>query len=212
MTEAVIFDMDGVLVDSEPVYLQAMLRFAQKKNPQVKEEDIHGTVGRTAKDTWSIMEKAIHNGQSWQELRKEYHQWTGVYDSTDYRAIFRPEARNLIQKLKEKGYKLAVASSTHRQLVLHVLFQNQILSYFDVVVTGEMFTRSKPDPEIYHYTANALGVSEENCFVVEDSTPGITAAHRAGMKVAALIDDRFGFDRSLADYQVEKLEDIWEYL
>ena len=72
MTEAVIFDMDGVLVDSEPVYLQAMLRFAQKKNPQVKEEDIHGTVGRTAKDTWSIMEKAIHNGQSWQELRKEY--------------------------------------------------------------------------------------------------------------------------------------------
>ncbi|HIQ73488.1 MAG TPA: HAD family phosphatase [Candidatus Cottocaccamicrobium excrementipullorum] len=212
MTEAVIFDMDGVLVDSEPVYLQAMLRFAQKKNPQVKEEDIHGTVGRTAKDTWSIMEKAIHNGQSWQELRKEYHQWTGVYDSTDYRAIFRPEARNLIQKLKEKGYKLAVASSTHRQLVLHVLFQNQILSYFDVVVTGDMFTRSKPDPEIYHYTANALGVSEENCFVVEDSTPGITAAHRAGMKVAALIDDRFGFDRSLADYQVEKLEDIWEYL
>ena len=212
MPEAVIFDMDGVLVDSEPVYLQAMLRFAQKKNPQVKEEDIHGTVGRTAKDTWSIMEKAIHNGQSWQELRKEYHQWTGVYDSTDYRAIFRPEARNLIQKLKEKGYKLAVASSTHRQLVLHVLFQNQILSYFDVVVTGDMFTRSKPDPEIYHYTANALGVSEENCFVVEDSTPGITAAHRAGMKVAALIDDRFGFDRSLADYQVEKLEDIWEYL
>lgn len=212
MTEAVIFDMDGVLVDSEPVYLQAMLRFAQKKNPQVKEEDIHGTVGRTAKDTWSIMEKAIHNGQSWQELREEYHQWTGVYDSTDYRAIFRPEARNLIQKLKEKGYKLAVASSTHRQLVLHVLFQNQILSYFDVVVTGDMFTRSKPDPEIYHYTANALGVSEENCFVVEDSTPGITAAHRAGMKVAALIDDRFGFDRSLADYQVEKLEDIWEYL
>ena len=212
MTEAVIFDMDGVLVDSEPVYLQAMLRVAQKKNPQVKEEDIHGTVGRTAKDTWSIMEKAIHNGQSWQELRKEYHQWTGVYDSTDYRAIFRPEARNLIQKLKEKGYKLAVASSTHRQLVLHVLFQNQILSYFDVVVTGDMFTRSKPDPEIYHYTANALGVSEENCFVVEDSTPGITAAHRAGMKVAALIDDRFGFDRSLADYQVEKLEDIWEYL
>ena len=52
MTEAVIFDMDGVLIDSEPVYLDSMLRFARKKNPAVKEEDIHATVGRTAKDTW----------------------------------------------------------------------------------------------------------------------------------------------------------------
>ncbi len=212
MTEAVIFDMDGVLIDSEPVYLDSMLRFARKKNPAVKEEDIHATVGRTAKDTWEIMERAIGNGQGWSELRKEYHQWTGVYESTDYRAIFRPEAKELLKELKRRGYRLAVASSTHRQLVLHVLFQNQILPYFETVVTGDMFTRSKPDPEIYHYTAGKLGVKEENCFVLEDSTVGIRAAHDAGMEVAALIDDRFGFDRGLADCQVEHIQDILQYL
>ena len=212
MTEAVIFDMDGVLIDSEPVYLDSMLRFARKKNPAVKEEDIYATVGRTAKDTWEIMERAIGNGQGWSELRKEYHQWTGVYESTDYLAIFRPEAKELLKELKRRGYRLAVASSTHRQLVLHVLFQNQILPYFETVVTGDMFTRSKPDPEIYHYTAGKLGVKEENCFVLEDSTVGIRAAHDAGMEVAALIDDRFGFDRGLADCQVEHIQDILQYL
>lgn len=212
MTEAVIFDMDGVLIDSEPVYLDSMLRFARTKNPELKEEDIHSIVGLTSKDTWEIMERAIGNGQSWPELRKEYHEWTGVYEGTDYCAIFRPEARGLLEELKKRGYRLAVASSTHRQLVLHVLFQNQILSYFETVVTGDMFTRSKPDPEIYHYTAAKLGVKEENCFVLEDSTVGIRAAHDAGMEVAALIDDRFGFDRSLADHQVEHLQDILQYL
>ena len=75
-----------------------------------------------------------------------------------------------------------------------------------------MFTRSKPDPEIYHYTAGKLGVKEENGFVLEDATVGIRAAHDAGMEVAALIDDRFGFDQGLADCQVEHIQDILQYL
>lgn len=212
MMQAVIFDMDGVLIDSEPVYLDYMLRFARMKNPEVKPEDIHGIVGRTSRDSWEIMERAIGNGQSWAELRKEYQAWTSVYESMDYRAVFRPEARGLLEELKRRGYHLAVASSTHRQLVLHVLFQNQILSFFDTVVTGDMFTRSKPDPEIYHYTAAKLDVKEENCFVLEDSTAGIRAAHDAGMVVAALIDDRFGFDQSLADHQVRQVQDILRFL
>lgn len=107
---------------------------------------------------------------------------------------------------------MAVASSTHRQLVLHVLFQNGILDYFETVVTGDQFVRSKPDPEIYHHTAKILKTAETDCFVLEDSTVGIRAAHDAGMKVAAVIDNRFGFDQSLADYQVEKIEDILQYL
>lgn len=212
MIEAVIFDMDGVLIDSEGVYLDAMVRFAKRKNPKIEQNDICGVVGRTSRDSWEIMEKAIDNGQSWKELREEYHQWIDVSDSVDYTHIFRSEGRQVLEELKKRGYHMALASSTHRQLVLHVLFQNQILDYFEVVVTGDKFTRSKPDPEIYHYTAKALGVKEENCFVLEDSTVGIMAAHHAGMNVAALIDERFGFDRKLADYEVKSISDILSYL
>lgn len=212
MIKAVIFDMDGVLIDSEGVYLDAMLRFAQRKNSKVEKADIIGIVGKTSQDEWEIIENVIDNGQSWQQLRADYRNWTDVSQSIDYTAIFRREARDVLAELKVRGYRLALASSTHRQLVLHVLFQNHILNNFEQIVTGDMFRRSKPDPEIYHFTAGRLGVKESECFVLEDSTVGITAAHSAGMKVAALVDDRFGFDRSLADYEVEAVEGILKYL
>lgn len=76
------------------------------------------------------------------------------------------------------------------------------------MVSGESFRKSKPDPEIYIHTAAVLGIDTKDCLVAEDSTAGITAAHLAGMQVAAVIDDRFGFDRSLADFEVEKITDI----
>ncbi|MCI8951081.1 MAG: HAD family phosphatase [Lachnospiraceae bacterium] len=212
MIQAVIFDMDGVLIDSEGIYLEDLLQFAQRLNPQVKREEIVSTVGKTAKDTWEIMANAVKNGQSWQELRQTYRRLSHVTDNIDYTSIFRKEAKGLLFELKKRGYQLAVASSTHRQLVLHVLFQNGILDYFETVVTGDQFVRSKPDPEIYHHTAKILKTAETDCFVLEDSTVGIRAAHDAGMKVAAVIDNRFGFDQSLADYQVEKIEDILQYL
>lgn len=212
MIKAVIFDMDGVLIDSEGVYLEAMVQFARIRNPKIEQKDICGVVGRTSRDSWEIMEKAIDNGKTWNELRQEYHQWIDVSDSVDYIRIFRLEGKCVLEELKKRGYRMALASSTHRQLVLHVLFQNHILEYFEIIVTGDKFTKSKPDPEIYHYTAKALGVKEEDCFVLEDSTVGIMAAHQAGMNVAALIDDRFGFDRKLADYEVKHIQDILQYL
>ena len=210
--KAVIFDMDGVLIDSEIVYLRSMLAFAKERRPEVTEQDLIGVVGRTARDSWEIVERAVANGQTWEELREEYRRWTNVYETTDYRKIFRREVRPVLRTLKEKGYRMAVASSTRLSLVRRVLEENEIISYFDEVVSGNQFRRSKPDPEIYRYTAKKLGVREDECFVIEDSTVGITAAHRAGMTVAALIDDRFGFDRSLADYEIETIGGALKYL
>lgn len=212
MIKAVIFDMDGVLIDSEGIYLDRLLEFAHTKNPDVKREDIAGTVGRTARDSWSIMEKAIDRGISWEELRQEYRDGWQNYDEIDYTKIFRREIRSILAYLKENGYKLAVASSTQLPLVTRVLKENGIFDEFDMVVSGNMFQRSKPDPEIYLYTAEKLGVTPGECLVLEDSTVGIRSAHDAGMTVAALIDDRFGFDRTLADIEVEKPEDILLYL
>ena len=78
------------------------------------------------------------------------------------------------------------------------------------MVSGNQFKKSKPDPEIYLYTASCLGVKPEECLAVEDSTIGITAAHRAGMKIAAMIDERYGFDQSLADYRLSGVKDVLE--
>lgn len=208
MIKAVIFDMDGVIIDSEMGYLEMALEFARTKNPSVRLEDLFGMVGSSREDSWCCMERAVHNGQTWRELRDEYHAHRNIFEGRDYRKIYRPVVTEILTQLKDAGYQLAVASSTQMEVVRHVLEVNGILHFFETVVSGAQFKRSKPDPEIYHYTADALGVAERECFVVEDSTFGVTAAHRAGMKVAALRDDRFDFDQSLADYHIEQLTDI----
>lgn len=209
--KAVIFDMDGVIIDSESIYLQYDLEFAKKKNPDVKPEQLFGMVGAAKMDAWMVMEEAVHNGQTWEELRNEFRT-LNIYSDIDYREIFRPEVKSVLKVLKEQHYKLALASSTQMDIIMRVLEENEIKDYFDVIVSGNQFKKSKPDPEIYHYTARALQVKEEECLVIEDSTIGITAASRAGMKIAAILDTRFGFDRSLSDYQIQNVADVLDIL
>lgn len=208
---AAIFDMDGVIVDSEIVYMDHLLEFARKKNPDVKMEQINPMVGLSRKDSWTIMERAIRNGQSWEELLAEFRV-LDIYKDVDYRAIFRPEALTVVKELKTRGYRVALASSTGPKLIARILEETGMRPWFDLVVSGGQFERSKPDPEIYHYTAQTLGVSETECFVIEDSEVGIEAGKAAGMTVAALLDDRFGFDQSRADHQMVSLMEILEYL
>lgn len=204
--------MDGVIIDSELEYLKYDLEFARTKNPLAKLEDLYGMVGASREDAWSVMERAVHNGQSWEELRDEYYSFCDVYSHMDYRRIFRPEIRGILETAHSLGLKLALASSTQMSIIRQVLDENDIGRYFQVVVSGAQFKRSKPDPEIYFYTASQLEVNPEECFVVEDSTFGIAAAKAAGMKVAALADPRFQFDQSPADLQIGSLQELPEIL
>ena len=209
MIRAVIFDMDGVLVDSEMLYLNLRSQFAKGKNPEVTLEELYPTVGRSSEGSWGIVAKAVDNGMTWQELLAEYKEKVVVtYPSMDFTEVFRKEAPDVLRKLQEKGLRLALASSNGLAIVEKILRDNGIREFFEVVVSGESFRKSKPDPEIYIHTAAVLGIDTKDCLVAEDSTAGITAAHLAGMQVAAVIDDRFGFDRSLADFEVEKITDI----
>lgn len=209
MIQAVIFDMDGVLIDSEGVYLNYQLAFARAKNPAVTMEQLYPMVGATKKDSWEVVERAVNNGQTWEELRSEFRK-KDIYEEINYRELYRKEATEVLNTLKNEGYKLALASSTHLELVERVLNENGIRNLFETVVSGNQFKKSKPDPEIYLYTASCLGVKPEECLAVEDSTIGITAAHRAGMKIAAMIDERYGFDQSLADYRLSGVKDVLE--
>ena len=202
--------MDGVIIDSEFEYLKQDFAFAKKKNPSITLPDLFGMVGSSREDAWSCMARAINNGQTWQELRDEFR--ADVYSEMDYRKIFRPEIPAILEQIHNMGLKLALASSTQMAIIERVLDENNIRSYFSVVVSGAQFKRSKPDPEIYHYTAAQLEVPESQCLVIEDSTFGITAASRAGMKIAALIDPRFSFDQSLADFRMNSLTEIPEII
>lgn len=209
MIKAVIFDMDGVIIDSEMEYLKFLFEFAKKKRSDLTIEELYETVGTTKKDSWEVVVKAVRTGESWEDLRSQYGgKWEEAYATVDYRSIFRSEVLGVMDTLKAAGYRLAVASSTNIEQVRKILEQNHVAERLELMVSGSSFKRSKPDPEIYLYTANALGVQPGECLVIEDSTVGITAGHHAGMHVAALIDDRFSFDRSLAEFELDSLNEI----
>ena len=209
MIKAVIFDMDGVIIDSEMAYLEKLYEFAKTKNPKVTIEELYGTVGTTKKDCWIVVEKAVNNGETWEQLHDEYlPRWSGIFAQTDYISIFRSEVLDVMDRLKEMGLRLAVASSTNIEQVEKILEMNHVSERLEKIVSGSTVKRSKPDPAVYLYTAEQLGLFPEECLVIEDSTVGITAGHRAGMTVAALIDNRFSFDRTLADYGMHSLLEI----
>ena len=211
MIKAVIFDMDGVIIDSEGIYLNYLYEYAKTKNPEVTLESLHGTVGTTEAGLLDgCGEGDATNGQTWQELHDEYlGRWTDIFNSIDYLSIiFRPEILDVMDRLKAEGFRLAVASATNIEQVERILKENGVASRLERMISASTFKRSKPDPAVYLYTAEQMGLQPEECLVIEDSTVGITAGHCAGMTVAALIDNRFSFDRSLADYELNSLEEI----
>ncbi len=211
MIKAVIFDMDGVLIDSEIIYLDHMYEKLKIKYPQINREALFDVVGSTTKRTMEIISDVIGedvNSHMFQELYAEL--WVDC--RPDYPSILRKEVPDILKELHRRGYQVALASSTSRAGIDDVLTSCGLKGDFDYIVSGEEFKESKPNPEIYLHTADTLKREPKECLVVEDSTYGIMAGHGAGMTVASVIDDRFSFDRSLADYSINGLWEILDVL
>ena len=196
--KTVIFDMDGVLVDSEPFFRNKVFEFYKRQGIYVPLKEISQLAGSSHQFTFSKMVEWYGKEITLQQMESLYHSETKdiLYSYAD---MLNPYIRYILRKLKP-NYKLAVASSSSLQLISKCLKECSIDSYFDLVVTGRSFKESKPHPEIYLYTAKQLNSSPDECVVLEDSTIGITAAKSAGMYTLAHRDLRFDFDQSTADY------------
>lgn len=207
MFKAVIFDMDGVLIDSEIVYITNIHRYFSATYPQLTLEDLYPSVGMNATEDKPFFASLLGRDPTDPAFLEELHQ---AYVSANiyYPDILRPQVPGLLKSLKDKGLQVALASSSSPQNIDRVLTQCNIKGCFDHIISGYQFKRSKPDPEIYLYTMAQLGRKPEECLIVEDSTYGIEAGAAAGVAVAALRDDRFPFDQSKAKYHIDTLDEI----
>lgn len=211
--KALIFDMDGVIVDTEPHNMRRVYGYVRSFRPDTPIEEMYQIVGRTRVDVWTRIAGIIGERKGWEETQKDFERnWKPFHPyEVTYPEIFRKDTLKILKWAKEKGMLTAVASATAYDKVKEILTEVGVFGWLDVVVSGESVVKSKPDPAIYFKAAELLGVSPGECIAIEDSTVGITAAHRAGVTVVALKDDRFDFDRSLADGEIRELGEFIDW-
>lgn len=178
--KAVIFDMDGVIFDSERATYLCWKKVAEDHGLERMDEVYRRCIGVTLEVTRQICLDAYGEDFPYEKFAKEaselYHE---RYDGG--RLPIKEGVREILSYLKENGIPTAIASSTRQNRVVSQLDEAGLLGFFDVVVGGESVSKSKPAPDIFLYAAEQLGIAPADCVVIEDSFNGIRAAHAAGM-------------------------------
>ena len=212
-SKAFIFDMDGVIIDSEPIHARAKMATLREYGIKLSAEEIglDRYVGRSAKAFWEDMKIRFPETftEAWQVMAgKKYEKYMNILNNdASIQAI--KGIPELLQRLKENGCKIGLGSSSVRPMAINVLTRFGIIDYFDALATGDEVEHAKPDPAIYLLAAKRLGVQPANCTVVEDAASGIRAAKAAGMKCIAVKNPHSGQqDLSLADEIINKYEEI----
>lgn len=205
MLQAVIFDMDGVIIDSEPFHLEVNRQIYSELGIDFCEEEYAGYVGVSNEEMWADIKKK-------HALPHPVSQLKEMQISRDIKHIRSgqekpiPGVTGLLQDICDKGFPVALASSSSMQLIELITESFGIRKYFTAVVSGENMERGKPEPDIFLHTARLLKVPPESCVVIEDSKNGVTAAIVAGMKCIGFSNpNSANQDISQADLVVDNL-------
>lgn len=204
MIKGIIFDMDGVLINSEIYYYNALIRLIESDGKKVDREDFKKIVGLSGKDSRDVIafyyEDDFDHGDFMHRFRSGY-----MGENIDYSTILFPYVHETLDKLKSRGLKLALASSSSMRTITQAIEQTGIKDYFDFVIGGDLVENPKPDNEIYLKAMDGIGLDKDNCIAIEDSFAGIKAAKNAGLYTIAKKDFDFSINQSAADIILEDM-------
>ena len=203
--KAIIFDMDGVLIDSEKLWKQA-------------EHEVFTSLGVKVTDEYSSITKAMttfevtkfwYNKYPWENMKLEVVEQKVISRVIE---LIKTEncqingVKSFIEKLKTRKYKIGLATNSPASVIPVVLEKIDALHLFDSVSSAEFEKRGKPDPAIYYKTAQNLKLKPENCIAIEDSYSGMMAAKNAGMTVIAFTNGDKEIEFEIADDKIESFE------
>lgn len=211
--KAVIFDMDGVLVDTEIAYAQVIGNFFLERGLPLAQADITqfaGGSGDLYRDSIALW---------WEQTPNLSHAdlALGAEKALDkaiereipcYSNLLNPGVKVTLDQLRRRGIRTALASSSSRAEIERITHECGIAEAFEVLVSGEDFAESKPNPAIYLHTLELMGLDADECVAVEDSDRGIAAARAAGIPVAVKRDDRFGFSQAGGTWYLNQVDDL----
>ena len=210
---AVIFDMDGVIFDSETLVLKCWKEVAERHEVRNVEEVCRKCLGTNSVVSKQIFLKYYGQDFPYDEYKAEMSEVFFSYASGG-RLEKKPGVEELLKYLKEKGIKVALASSTREAVVKKELTEGGLITYFDEIICGDMVKRSKPEPDIFLEAGRRLGAEPKRCYVIEDSYNGIRAAQAAGMHPIMVPDLMEPTEemRGLTEEIFESLYDVIGYL
>jgi HAD superfamily hydrolase (TIGR01509 family) len=184
LIQAVIFDLDGVLMDSEWIAFLVWQDLVASKGGRLEEADFPGMIGLTAEETAVYV--MHHTGVSLDIAESVAWTWEEVSRRINQDIDPLPGARELVHTLAERGYPLAIASNSPYRYIESAISVMGLLPYFNTRVGIDMVAQGKPAPDVYLEAARQLGIAPHHCMAIEDSRVGMQAALNAGMRVLAV--------------------------
>ena len=213
MIKAIIFDMDGLMIDSERVTFECYQEILKGMNLTMDEEFYKTLLGKPLKGIYQRFYDVYGNDFPIEDVIKDVHALMAKRFETEGVPI-KTGLKSLLEYLKENNYKTIVATSSNRDRVDTILSQAQITDYFDDSICGDEVTKGKPNPEVFLKSCQKLGVNVDEAIVLEDSEAGIQASYDAGIKVICIPDMKYPEKQyEEKTYKILKdLNDVTEYL
>lgn len=206
--KAVVFDMDGVLFDTERLCLESWEEIAKIYGLDGMREFFPSCIGRNKEDDRILFLERYGADADYEGFRREASKW--FHEAIDKRGIpTKSGVKEILTYLKEAGFLIGLASSSSRSSVLSNLEKAQITDYFQTIVSGDMVQHSKPEPDIYLIACRELGIEPGETYAIEDSYNGIRSAYRAGM-VPIMVPDMLPPDEEMAQKSRVICKDLTE--
>lgn len=213
MVKAVIFDMDGLMIDSERVTFEGYQKVMGKMGLSISKDFYKQLLGKPIKGIYQCFYDTYGNDFPIASVIKEVHQY--MADLFENEGVpLKTGLINLLEYLKTHQYKTIVATSSNRDRVDAILTRANIMQYFDDSICGDEVTHGKPHPEVFLNSCKKLGVQPEEAIVLEDSEAGIQAAHSANISVLCVPDMKYPEPKyaAMTTKIINDLNEVIDYL